>query len=89
MKANHENSAAEDKRVDRTSHASDTMSATPTLTTACPIDRLSNVDLLWVQQQLLRGGYLDRPTDADGLIGNRTRHAFANFKRDALYLILS
>jgi hypothetical protein len=59
------------------------MSATPTLTAACPIDRLSNVDLLWVQQQLLRGGYLDRPTDADGLIGNRTRTAFANFKRDA------
>jgi len=56
---------------------------TPTLTAACPIDRLSNIDLLWVQQQLLRGGYLDRPTDADGLIGNRTRTAFANFKRDA------
>ena len=59
------------------------MIATPTITAACPIDRLSNIDLLWVQQQLLRGGYLDRPTDADGLIGNRTRTAFANFKRDA------
>lgn len=52
----------------------------PNLQTALPIDELDRPQILWVQQQLIRGGYLD--CKADGIVGDRTRRALAEFKAD-------
>ncbi|MGG6295293.1 hypothetical protein ACQ4M4_12960 [Leptolyngbya sp. AN02str] len=54
----------------------------PNALSTMPLQELGKAQAKWVQQQLIRGGYLPYGSD-DGVVGPMTQRAFAKWKQDA------
>jgi peptidoglycan hydrolase-like protein with peptidoglycan-binding domain len=57
------------------------MAPKPTLKNPIRLDLLPHPNVTWVQQQLVRGGYLEE-ADIDGAVGLKTVAAFSAWKQD-------